>query len=807
MGNKAIVIGAGFGGLAASLRLRNKGYDVTVLDRLEQAGGRATAYQRNGFVFDAGPTIITAPFLFEELFDLFGERMDDSVELKKLDPWYRVRFDDGRSFDFHDSLEDTVDEIARFSPEDAQNYRRFIDETGDIYRVGFEELGDQPFHSIGTMLSLIPKMVRLRSHESVYKRTSRFFKDEHIRQAFSFHPLLVGGNPFSTTSIYSLIHYLERQGGVLFAMGGTGALVEALCGLMQRQGITLSLGETVEEIDVRDGRACGVRLAGGEYLPADVVVANADAPAVYRNLIAPEKRSKWTNRRLERLKYSMGLYVLYFGTRQQYDNVEHHEILLGPRYRGLIQDIFDRGRITDDFSLYLHRPTRTDSTLAPDGCDSMYALVPVPNLQTEHDWKVEGARLRDRVVERLDKTVCPGLGSSICEDFWVTPTHFRDELLSHHGAGFSLQPVLTQSAYFRFHNRSEDVRGLYLVGAGTHPGAGLPGVVTSAKVLDRLVPEVQTSSSLSFNSASSERPPLPRAERRVLAARSQSFDLAAKLFSADLRPKVNTLYSFCRLVDDAADSGSPDERVARLQELSAQLEEGRSDVPEVQSFLDLAEKCSIDLTAARDLIDGTLSDQRQVRFDSLASLESYCYRVAGTVGLMMCDLMDVRDPRGRAYAVDLGIGMQLTNIARDIGEDFDDDRIYMPSALIDPEVLQLALEEPEGIEATDLHAACTTLLHTASRFYRSADQGMAFLPWRERGAVLAGSRCYEQLGREMLERGSGYWQERVRLPRDKKARIVLSSEMAALCDPKMRSLAKNFRPSLFSAGDGLPRVA
>jgi len=486
----AVVVGAGFGGMAAALRLRARGYDVTLVDRLDQLGGRAAVYRRNGFVFDAGPTVVTAPFLFAELFQLFGRRMADYLTMVPLDPWYRIRFDDGKVFDYGDGIERTEAEVRKFSPADVEGYREFLRRTERIFEVGYTRLGDLPFHDPLTMLRIVPTMVRLQSYRSVYGYVSKYIRDPHLRQVFSFQPLLVGGNPFTTTSIYALIHFLERKWGIHFAMGGTGSIVAALGRLMEEVGITVRLGATVEKIDVAAGRVTGVTLAGGGRLPAAVVVANADAPYVYRHLLAPAHRKKWTDRRVNRLRYSMGLFVMYFGTRRTYPGLAHHTILLGPRYKALLRDIFNGDELPPDFSLYLHAPTVTDPSMAPAGCESFYVLAPVPNLQARIDWSVEGDRFRDRVVDYLDATVLPGLRETITEDFYVTPEHFRDTLLSVHGSGFSIQPVLTQSAYFRFHNKSEDVAGLFLVGAGTHPGAGMPGVLTSAKVLDRLIPAI-----------------------------------------------------------------------------------------------------------------------------------------------------------------------------------------------------------------------------------------------------------------------------------------------------------------------------
>ncbi len=491
----AIVIGAGFGGIAAALRLRARGYDVTLLDRLDQLGGRAQVFERNGFVFDAGPTVVTAPFLFEELFELFDRRMDDYLDLRPVEPWYRFEFHDGRRFDYGGSPEDTLREIARFRESDCDGYLRMVEHSKRIFDKGFVELGDRPFGRWRDMLRVLPSLARLRSDRSVYQMVSRFLKDPALRQAFSIQPLLVGGNPFDTTSIYSLIHYLERRWGIHFPMGGTGALVAALGRLMDEVGVEVRLGADVERVVARDGKARGVRLTDGETLASDIVVSNADAPFLYASMVGGKKR-RWTPRKLQRLRYSMGLFVLYFGTTRRYPDVAHHTIVMGQRYQGLLRDIFHRQVLADDFSLYLHRPTATDPSMAPEGCDAWYVLSPVPNLQAGIDWACEGPRYRDRIVDALDAGVLPGLRDCITEDFFMTPADFRTRYLSQHGTGFSIQPTLTQSAYFRFHNQSEELDNLFLVGAGTHPGAGLPGVLSSAKVLDRIVSAAASSEAL-----------------------------------------------------------------------------------------------------------------------------------------------------------------------------------------------------------------------------------------------------------------------------------------------------------------------
>lgn len=490
MPSRAIVIGAGFGGLAAALRLRAAGFQVDVYDALSEAGGRAGVYREGGYTFDAGPTVITAPFLFDELFALFGKTRAEYVTFTPLMPWYRIRFADGRAFDYGGTSDQLIEAVRRFSPRDVDGYRQLLRKVEQIYRVGFEQLGDVPFDSAMSMLRVVPQMAMLRSDRSVYDFVSSYLSDEALRRVFSFQPLLVGGNPFHTTSIYSLIQHLERKDGVHFAMGGTTALVAALVRLAREEGVRFHFGERVAEVLVEEGRAAGIRLISGRKERARNVIANADAPALYKELVPSQWRKRWTDRRIESRKYSMGLFVVYLGVRRRYPDLAHHTILLGKRYKELLEEIFEGEAVTDDLSLYLHAPTRTDPTLAPPGCESMYVLAPVPNLQAPIDWVSEGPRLEARILDMMEATVCPGLREALEVCFHVTPLHFRDNLLTLYGTGFSIQPTLFQSAWFRFHNRSEDVQGLYLVGAGTHPGAGLPGVLCSAKVLEHYIPEM-----------------------------------------------------------------------------------------------------------------------------------------------------------------------------------------------------------------------------------------------------------------------------------------------------------------------------
>jgi phytoene desaturase len=445
-------------------------------------------HRRGGHVFDAGPTVVTAPFLFEELWTLCGKRMEDDVDLRPVAPFYRIRFDDGQTFDYTGDASAMRAEVARLAPEDVAGYERFLAMSEEIFKVGFEELAHVPFGRWTDMARIVPDMVKLQSYRTVYGLVSRYVKDDRLRQVLSFHPLLVGGNPFSTTSIYTLIAFLERKWGVHFPIGGTGALVRGLVGLVEGQGGAVRLNAEVSQILVENGRACGVLLRSGERLDADVVVSNADSAWTYRYLVPAEARRRWTDRKIERAHYSMSLFVWYFGTKRKYDDVAHHTILLGPRYKGLLDDIFVRHVLADDFSLYLHRPTATDPSLAPEGRDTFYVLSPVPNLKSGTDWQVETELYRRRVESYLERSILPGLSASLTESLTMNPQDFQDRLLSFRGAAFGIEPVLTQSAFFRPHNESEDIERLYLVGAGTHPGAGLPGVLSSARVLDRVVP-------------------------------------------------------------------------------------------------------------------------------------------------------------------------------------------------------------------------------------------------------------------------------------------------------------------------------
>jgi phytoene desaturase len=492
----AVVIGSGFGGLAGAIQLGAKGWRVTVLEKLDAPGGRAYVHERDGFTFDAGPTIITAPFLFEELWTLCGRRMSDDIDLRSVDPFYQLVFDDGEVITCHADHDAMAAEIARISPEDVAGYRRFMARSEEICKLGFEELGHVPFESMGSMVAVAPDLLRLGGHRSVHGLVASYVKHPKLRVALSFHPLFVGGNPFDTTAVYCMISHFERAWGVHFPMGGTGALVKGLVSLIEGQGNRIRYDADVAEIVLDEtvpgrSRACGVRLANGEQISADLVVSNADAAFTYKKLLPARARKRWTDKRLDQAKYSMSLFVWYFGTRRKYPDVDHHTIVLGPRYQGLIKDIFSAKGLSEDMSLYLHRPTATDPALAPDGCDAFYVLSPVPHLDAGVDWATVAEPYRQAISERLSQTVLPGLEAELVTSFVTTPQDFHDRLSSIKGAAFSLAPTLLQSAWFRPTNRSEDIDGLYLVGAGTQPGAGLPGVLSSARILGGLAPDAR----------------------------------------------------------------------------------------------------------------------------------------------------------------------------------------------------------------------------------------------------------------------------------------------------------------------------
>ncbi len=479
---RVAVIGSGFGGLAAAIRLQNAGMQVTVFEARDKPGGRAYVYEDGGFTFDAGPTVITAPDCIEELFRLSGRDMRDYVELLPVRPFYRLRWEDGETLDYDENF---GERISAQWPDQRAGYERFLAYSRDVFAKGYTELAATPFLRFWDMVRVAPELARLRADRSVYDTVARFVGHEKLRQALSFHALLVGGNPFETSAIYTLIHYLERQWGVHFPRGGTGALVQALVRLLRELGGELHVGLPVRS----------VRLSGGKHVVGtdtgetifDAVVSNADLAHTYSDLLRGERRAAPMRKRLGSMEWSMSLFVIYFGTNRRWPDLAHHTVLFGPRYEELLRDIFRGNALPDDFSLYLHAPTVTDPSLAPPGCEAFYVLSPVPHLGNALlDWNTVAPIYADRILAYLERSL-PGLTASIVTKRWFTPKDFASELSAHNGSAFSVAPRLTQSAWFRPHNRDPNIPGLYLVGAGTHPGAGVPGVINSAKATAQLL--------------------------------------------------------------------------------------------------------------------------------------------------------------------------------------------------------------------------------------------------------------------------------------------------------------------------------
>ncbi|GGY69541.1 phytoene desaturase [Pseudoduganella albidiflava] len=486
----AVVVGAGFGGLALAIRLQASGIQTTLLEKRDKPGGRAYVYEDQGFVFDAGPTVITDPSAIEELFAAAGRKMADYVEMLPVAPFYRLCWEDGSQFDYANDQEALDRQIHARNPADVQGYRRFLAYSKATFEEGYIKLGAVPFLSFRSMIQAGPQLAKLQAWRSVYSLVSRFIQDEHLRQAFSFHSLLVGGNPFATSSIYTLIHALERQWGVWFPRGGTGALVNGLVKLFEDIGGRIELNAPVAQIETSGARASGVRLEDGRFFPADAVASNADVVHTYASLLGQHPRGPAHADALKKKRFSNSLFVLYFGLNKHHAQLQHHTVCFGPRYKELIQEIFGGSELADDFSLYLHAPCVTDPSLAPPGCGSHYVLAPVPHLgNAPIDWTVEGPRYRDRIFDYLERHYMPGLRSQLVTSRIFTPLDFRDELNAHVGSAFSLEPILTQSAWFRPHNRDAELANLYLVGAGTHPGAGVPGVIGSAKATAGLMLE------------------------------------------------------------------------------------------------------------------------------------------------------------------------------------------------------------------------------------------------------------------------------------------------------------------------------
>ena len=484
----SIVIGSGFGGIAAALRLKAKGHQVKLIEKHPDLGGRARVFKKNGFIFDGGPTVITAPYLINELFELFKKDPKNYIELSPLKIWYQFIFEDKSKFNYSGDEDNMVKQIEDISKDDVEGYQKLVSFTKKIFDKGFTELADVPFDKPFVMMQQLPALLKLKSYKSVYSLVSSFIKNEKLRRMLSMHPLLVGGNPFTTTSIYGLILYLEKKWGIHYSMGGTGNIIKGLEKLMLEEGIDIIKNSEVTEIISKSNKITGIKLNNQEIIETENVVCNADPPAFYEKMLKKNSQGSFIfNWKKKRMEYSMGLFVYYFGTKKIYPNVEHHTIKFGNKYKEHLEDIFNNKKLNNDISYYLHRPSATDKSMAPEGNDCFYVLVPVPNNQSKIDWQTEGENMKNLVIDKMEKDLMPNLRENIVADFYLTPDYFEKELNTKFGSGFSIQPKFTQSAYFRFHNKSEIYEGLYFVGAGTHPGAGVPGVLSSAKVLDKLL--------------------------------------------------------------------------------------------------------------------------------------------------------------------------------------------------------------------------------------------------------------------------------------------------------------------------------
>ncbi len=820
---KVAVIGSGFGGLASAIRLRAQGFPVTIFEKRELPGGRAYVYRQDGFTFDAGPTVLTAPDCLSELFELSGRAMKDYLEMLKLSPMYRLHWEDGLVFDYSDSVQDTIAQIEKINPEDAKNYPAFLEYTRQVFVEGYEKLAHVPFLKISSMVKVAPQLLKLQAYRTVYSMVSKYLKDPHLRQAFSFHSLLVGGNPFSASAIYTLIHYLEKKWGVYFVKGGMNAAVDALARLFTEMGGEIRYSAEVDRIVTKDGKVTGLVSQGREEA-FGIVVSNGDVVHTYQKLLREEPAVEGTRKHLLNARHSPSLFVLYFGTRRKYPGLAHHNILFGARYKELLNDIFHKGVLADDFSIYLHVPTVTDPSLAPEGCENFYALSPVPHLgKAAIDWKVEGPKYADKILGYLEKHYLPEVRREIVTQKFFTPDDFKYELNAHLGSAFSLEPVLWQSAYFRVHNRDSHIKGLYFAGAGTHPGAGIPGVIGSAKAtaglvvddyhlgnvetLDRVVQEQRDAEAaipLVVRGAQPARPDVSPSVaaaltqcRNMIKVGSKSFSMASHLFGEETRDAAHFLYGWCRYADDQVDSvRDPVDQLIRVEQLRSKTADAFRGTPAPEpvfvALAHIAQQYRIPSYYAEELLEGMAMDVRRTSYETPRDLSLYCYRVAGTVGLMMSHVMGVSDEKALEYAAAMGSAMQLTNIARDVLEDSAMGRVYLPVAWLREEGLSEAdVGRPENRAA--VARVVSRLLDLADRYYAIGNDGMKFLPWRAAVAVGTASAVYSDIGRVVREKGALAWDHRAVVSKGRKVVMVLKGLMLTLATVPYR-IAKPFRP-------------
>jgi len=805
MRKRVAIVGSGFGGLSTAIRLQASGVDVTIFEKRDKAGGRAYVYEDQGFKFDAGPTVITAPHCLEELFTLANRPMDQYVKLLPVSPLYRLCWDDGFRFDYSNDLDETLRQIRQFAPGDEAGYMKFLKYTEEVFNEGYTKLAHVPFLDFRSMVRVAPQLMKLQAFRSVYSMVSKHVKNRYLREAFSFHSLLVGGNPFQTSSIYTLIHFLERKWGVYFAEGGTGALIRGLVKLFEDLGGTVRTDAEIEAITTDEGRVTGVLPKGGEVQRFDAVVSNADVYRTYRDLLKRETRADGARSRLAKQHYSMSLFLIYFGTNRTYPDMAHHSVLFGPRYKGLLNDIFKNGKLAEDFSLYLHAPTRTDPTVAPPGCENFYVLSPVPHLgHLPLDWKVEGPKYAERILGYMEERYLPNLRKHIVAQRIFTPLDFERELNAHHGSAFSIDPRLTQSAYFRVHNRDANIRGLYFAGAGTHPGAGIPGTVNSGKATATLLLEdLQETATVTAGMPTTpihalEAAPVPLEAlqmrcRDAISDGSKSFSMAAKLFASDTRDASFALYAFCRHCDDTVDRDLPKEELRRRVALleSAVRATFRGEPPGNIAFQALgvyARRHRIPEEYALELVRGMAMDAEGTRYRTLEDLLQYCHRVAGVVGLMLSHAMGVTSDRALRHAADLGLAMQLTNIARDVAEDAAMGRVYLPEEwLVEAGLSPADVGQPAY--AGRVAGVVRRLLDEADSRYRSGAEGFRYLPMRSAFAVATAGRVYQAIGASVRASGAKAWECRAKTSKAQKllaafeaAGVVLATIPARLRD-------------------------
>ncbi|MEZ4235951.1 MAG: phytoene desaturase family protein [Myxococcota bacterium] len=792
-----VVVGSGFGGLAAAVRLRAMGHPVVLIEANDQLGGRASVFRDQGFTFDAGPTVITAPYLLDELFQLVGRDPRDYYELLPVDPFYRVVFPEGGSFDYVGDQDRLLEQIRAISPDDVDGYLRMADHARRIFDVGYTKLADQPFDRLSDMLRVVPSMIKLRSDRTVWQLACKYLKDHRLRQVFTFQPLLVGGSPLRTSSIYLLIHWLERKWGVFFPRGGTGALVQALADLLQELGVEIRTEAPVEEIEVENGRAVAVRLASGERIAARGVVFNGDPSHAYTKLVAAEHRRVHTDRKVAGRTPSMSLFVTYVGAAKQWPDLAHHTILLGPRYEGLLDDLFVHKRLAEDFSLYLHRPTATDPSLAPEGSDALYVLSPVPNDRSGIDWAERAPEYEDRILSALEARAAAqaarGDGHQALDRSPVlrrpAPLRRRRGVRARaHAAAVGLlplpQPVGGRGrAVLRRRVDPPRRRRARRPELGARAGARRAGARARRRRGRAARADPRASAGLMV---AHDRVAAAAEAHAVLQQHARTFSAAAAWLAPATYDAIASVYLFCRTVDDLADEPDTADPEA-LDRLVAELRGERAAGPLAGRVLALA-PLGVPIDAAVHLVEGCRSDLGRVRVPDPDAVVRYGYLVAGTVGRMVSPLLGVRDPRAEPFAVDLGVAMQLSNIARDVGEDAARDRIYLPASwlaeagLSEGDVLQGGRDE-------ELAAVVQRLLDLAETYYASSDRGLRWLPWRARLAVALASRRYRGIGRRVRRRGAAAVRDRTVLGPVARAGFFVRGPAAAALQGLRRPVA------------------